>query len=100
MPTINQLVRFGREEKRTKSDSPALQENPARRGVCTRAWFHASRLLMWNSPPSNPPQPMTRLSRGMMTPALRRFEEKFTVLVTIPESMLLIQYSVIISANF
>ena len=38
MPTINQLVRFGREEKRTKSDSPALQGNPARRGVCTRVY--------------------------------------------------------------
>jgi len=38
VPTINQLVRFGREEKRTKSDSPALQGNPARRGVCTRVY--------------------------------------------------------------
>ena len=38
MPTINQLVRYGREEKRTKSDSPALQGNPARRGVCTRVY--------------------------------------------------------------
>ncbi len=38
MPTINQLVRYGREEKRSKSDSPALQGNPARRGVCTRVY--------------------------------------------------------------
>ena len=38
MPTINQLVRHGRTEKRTKSDSPALQGNPARRGVCTRVY--------------------------------------------------------------
>ena len=38
MPTINQLVRLGRDEKRTKSNSPALQANPARRGVCTRVY--------------------------------------------------------------
>ena len=38
MPTINQLVRYGRSEKRAKSDSPALQGNPARRGVCTRVY--------------------------------------------------------------
>ena len=38
MPTINQLVRFGREEKKSKSNSPALQANPARRGVCTRVY--------------------------------------------------------------
>ena len=38
MPTINQLVRLGREEKKSKSNSPALQGNPARRGVCTRVY--------------------------------------------------------------
>ena len=38
VPTINQLIRHGREEKRRKSDSPALQGNPARRGVCTRVY--------------------------------------------------------------
>ncbi len=36
MPTINQLVRTGREKKRKKSKSPALKQCPQKRGVCTR----------------------------------------------------------------
>lgn len=35
MPTVNQLVRKGRMTPKSKSKSPALQENPQRRGVCT-----------------------------------------------------------------
>ena len=38
MPTINQLVRHGRETEVTKSKSPALQGGPQRRGVCTRVY--------------------------------------------------------------
>ena len=38
MPTINQLVRMGRSEKRQKRSAPALQGNPAKRGVCTRVY--------------------------------------------------------------
>ncbi|GBC88184.1 MAG: 30S ribosomal protein S12 [Hydrogenobacter thermophilus] len=38
MPTINQLVRQGREQKRKKSKSPALQGNPQKRGVCVRVY--------------------------------------------------------------
>jgi small subunit ribosomal protein S12 len=38
VPTINQLVRKGRTSKREKSDAPALQGNPTRRGVCTRVY--------------------------------------------------------------
>jgi small subunit ribosomal protein S12 len=38
MPTINQLVRFGRSKVTKKSKSPALQSNPQKRGVCTRVW--------------------------------------------------------------
>jgi small subunit ribosomal protein S12 len=38
MPTINQLIRKGRNEKRTKSKSPALTNCPQRRGVCTRVY--------------------------------------------------------------
>lgn len=34
MPTINQLVRKGRQKVRYKSKSPALTNCPARRGVC------------------------------------------------------------------
>ncbi len=36
MPTINQLVRFGRKVAEKKTKSPALKANPQRRGVCTR----------------------------------------------------------------
>lgn len=35
MPTINQLVRQGRNEVATKSKSRALRGNPFKRGVCT-----------------------------------------------------------------
>ena len=38
MPTINQLVRKGREKMRTKSASPALKQCPQKRGVCTRVY--------------------------------------------------------------
>jgi len=34
MPTINQLVRKGRQHKKTKTKSPALSGCPQRRGVC------------------------------------------------------------------
>jgi small subunit ribosomal protein S12 len=38
MPTINQLVRKGRETETIKSKSPAMQGSPQRRGVCTRVY--------------------------------------------------------------
>ena len=38
MPTINQLVRKGREVKYVKTKSPALVACPQRRGVCTRVY--------------------------------------------------------------
>lgn len=38
MPTINQLVRKGRKQTKKKSKSPALQNCPQRRGVCTRVY--------------------------------------------------------------
>ncbi|MFA6216141.1 MAG: 30S ribosomal protein S12 [Candidatus Omnitrophota bacterium] len=34
MPTITQLIRFGRISKRKKTKSPALKSCPQRRGVC------------------------------------------------------------------
>ncbi|MCL2126889.1 MAG: 30S ribosomal protein S12 [Treponema sp.] len=36
MPTINQLVRFGRRQATSKTKSPALHSCPQKRGVCTR----------------------------------------------------------------
>ena len=38
MPTINQLVRKGRQATTWKSKSVALNACPQRRGVCTRVW--------------------------------------------------------------
>ena len=38
MPTIEQLVRKGRQTKRRKESTPALKGAPQRRGVCTRVF--------------------------------------------------------------
>ncbi len=38
MPTINQLVRHGRQKATEKSKSPALGASPQKRGVCTRVY--------------------------------------------------------------
>lgn len=38
MPTINQLVRRGREKQHRKSKAPALQGSPQKRGVCIRVY--------------------------------------------------------------
>jgi small subunit ribosomal protein S12 len=38
LPTINQLVRFGRAKVKVKSKSPALDNCPFKRGVCTRVY--------------------------------------------------------------
>ena len=40
MPTIQQLVRKGRESKSSKTKTPALKGAPQRRGVCTRVYTH------------------------------------------------------------
>jgi small subunit ribosomal protein S12 len=34
MPTISQLIRTGREQKRKRTKSPALKKCPQKRGVC------------------------------------------------------------------
>jgi len=38
MPTVNQLVRFGREKTKWKTKTPALEGNPQKRGVCVRVY--------------------------------------------------------------
>ena len=38
MPTISQLIRKPRTSLRVKSKSPALQNSPQKRGVCTRVY--------------------------------------------------------------
>ncbi len=38
MPTINQLIRKGREEQSKRTKTPALRGAPQKRGVCTRVY--------------------------------------------------------------
>jgi len=38
MPTINQLVRKGREPQRARETAPAMESCPQKRGVCTRVY--------------------------------------------------------------
>ena len=38
MPTINQLVKHGREKQGVKGKAPALDSSPQKRGVCTRVY--------------------------------------------------------------
>jgi small subunit ribosomal protein S12 len=38
MPTINQLVKNGRDKQRRKTTAPALMACPQRRGVCVRVY--------------------------------------------------------------
>ncbi len=38
MPTINQLIKHPRTDKIKKSKAPAMQQNPQKRGVCTKVY--------------------------------------------------------------
>ena len=38
MPTINQIIRMGREKQVKKGKAPALKSCPQRRGVCVRVY--------------------------------------------------------------
>ena len=38
MPTINQLIRKGRQEQSNRTKTPALKGAPQKRGVCTRVY--------------------------------------------------------------
>ncbi len=58
MPTINQLVRLGREKKISKSKSPALQSCPQRRGVCTR---------VYTTTPKKPNSALRKVARVRLT---------------------------------
>ncbi len=58
MPTINQLVRLGREKRKTKSKSPALQGCPQRRGVCTR---------VYTTTPKKPNSALRKVARVRLT---------------------------------
>lgn len=58
MPTIQQLVRKGREKLEFKSKAPALDSCPQRRGVCTR---------VYTTTPKKPNSAMRKVARVRLT---------------------------------
>ena len=58
MPTIQQLVRKGRESKSSKTKTPALKGAPQRRGVCTRVYTHT---------PKKPNSALRKVARVRLT---------------------------------
>ena len=58
MPTINQLVRKGRSKTLSKTDAPALNSCPQRRGVCTR---------VYTTTPKKPNSALRKMARVRLT---------------------------------
>jgi small subunit ribosomal protein S12 len=58
MPTINQLVRSGREMLKIRSASPALERCPQRRGVCIR---------VYTTTPKKPNSALRKVARVRLT---------------------------------
>ena len=58
MPTIQQLVRKGRQQITDKSKSPALDACPQRRGVCVR---------VYTTTPKKPNSAMRKVARVRLT---------------------------------
>src|SRR5207249_743669 len=61
MPTINQLVRWGREAVRKKSKTPAMQACPQKRGVCIR---------VYTTTPKKPNSALRKVARVRLTNGL------------------------------
>ncbi len=58
MPTINQLVRKGRQKVRRKTTAPALRSCPQKRGVCVR---------VYTSTPKKPNSALRKVARVRLT---------------------------------
>ncbi len=58
MPTINQLIRKGREKTRKKVKTPAMQKCPQKRGVCVR---------VYTSTPKKPNSALRKVARVRLT---------------------------------
>ena len=58
MPTIQQLVRKGRQDKVSKTKAPALKGSPQRRGVCTR---------VYTTTPKKPNSALRKVARVRLT---------------------------------
>ena len=63
MPTINQLVRQGREAVRKKSKTPAMEACPQKRGVCIR---------VYTTTPKKPNSALRKVARVRLTNGLIR----------------------------
>ena len=61
MPTINQLVRRGREAVRKKSKTPAMQACPQKRGVC---------ICVYTTTPKKPNSALRKVARVRLTNGL------------------------------
>ena len=58
MPTVNQLIRKGRQQIKAKTKSPALKSCPQRRGVCTR---------VYTTTPKKPNSALRKVARVRLT---------------------------------
>jgi small subunit ribosomal protein S12 len=58
VPTLNQLVRYGRKRQLSKTASPALKAAPQKRGVCTR---------VYTSTPKKPNSALRKVARVRLT---------------------------------
>jgi small subunit ribosomal protein S12 len=58
MPTISQLVRLGRKKHAAKDKAPALEQNPQKRGVCTR---------VYTTTPKKPNSALRKVARVRLT---------------------------------
>ncbi len=58
MPTINQLIRKGREKAFSKTKAPALKGNPQKRGICTR---------VYTTTPKKPNSALRKVARVRLT---------------------------------
>jgi small subunit ribosomal protein S12 len=58
VPTINQLVRKGRQEIKSRTKSPALNSCPQKRGVCVR---------VYTSTPKKPNSALRKVARVRLT---------------------------------
>jgi small subunit ribosomal protein S12 len=58
MPTINQLVKNGREKQKRKTASPALKSSPQKRGVCVR---------VYTTTPKKPNSALRKVARVRLT---------------------------------
>ncbi|HHW39855.1 MAG TPA: 30S ribosomal protein S12 [Syntrophomonadaceae bacterium] len=58
MPTLNQLIRKGRQKVKKKSTAPALKNSPQKRGVCTR---------VYTTTPKKPNSALRKVARVRLT---------------------------------